>query len=92
MSEIINEIKNILEISQSEKIVIFTNHLKVIGNVKLCDICNTGHFLNLTNAIAIPITDLYDCETEKTCDEIVCQKFKWLHVNAKKILAFSIID
>ena len=91
MTEIINEIKNILEISKSEKVVLFTNHLKIVGNVRLCDICNEGNFLNLTNAVAIPITDLYDCESEDSCDEFVCQSFNWLHVNAKKILAFSVL-
>ena len=91
MSEIINEIKNILEISKSEKVVIFTNHLKIVGTVRLCDICNEGHFLNLTNACAIPITDLYDCESEDDCGDFSSQNFKWLHVNSNQILAFSAV-
>lgn len=91
MSEIINEIKNILEISKSERVVVFTNHLKIVGNVRLCDICNEGHFLNLTNATVISINDIYDCESEDFCDDLTTQNFKWLHVNAKKVLAFSVV-
>ena len=92
MSNIIEEIKNILEISKSEKVVIFTNHLKIVGSIKICDICNEGQFLNMTNATTIPITELYDCESSDSCDEFLSQNFKWLHINSKKILAFSVIN
>ena len=91
MSEIINEIKNILEISKNERVVLFTNNLKIVGNVKLCDICNEGRFLNLTNATVILLSEIYDCESEDVCDEFVSQNFKWLHINSEKILAFSVV-
>lgn len=77
--------KMIMEKSDSNKIVILTNHYKIIGNVYECDICNTGCDINLTNASMCNLSDIYQGE----CENNSC--YDWLHVNLDKIVAYSFI-
>ena len=91
MANMIKKFKEIMEISESSKVVIFTNHLKIVGHVAECDKCNEENFVNLTNATVLDITELYPCEEDETCEDFSSQNFKWLHINVKKIIAFSFI-
>ena len=91
MSNMIKKIKEIMELSDSKKVVIFTNHLKIVGHVADCDKCNEEHFVNLTNVTVLDITELYPCEEDGTCSDFSSQNFEWLHVNINKIIAFSFI-
>ena len=91
MTDMIKKIKNIIDKSNTDKIVIFTNRLKIVGHIYNCDECNNDYFLNLTNAIVIYLNDLYPCEDKGDCEEYPSQNFDWLHVNIDKILAFSLV-
>lgn len=88
MSDIIKEIRNIKEKSHTQKIVIFTNHLKIVGTIVECQ---SDYFISLTDVAVLDIVDLFPCECTDSCDELPGQTFEWLHVSAKKILAFSFI-
>ena len=91
MTNMMKKMKEIMELSKSSKIVIFTNHLKIIGHVAECDKCNEEYFINLTDVTVLDITELYPCEEDETCNDFSSQNFEWLHVNINKILAFSFI-
>lgn len=91
MTNMMKKMKEIMELSDSKKIVIFTNHLKIVGHVAECDKCNDEYFVNLTNVTVLDIAELYPCEEDGTCNDFSSQNFEWLHVNIKKILAFSFI-
>ncbi len=91
MSDMIDKINRIIEVSNTNKIVVFTNRLKIVGTIFDCDECNDGYFLNLKNAIVIYLNDLYPCEEDGSCEELSSQNFDWLHINIEKILAFSLI-
>ena len=88
MSDIIKEIKILKEKSHTDKIVIFTNHLKIVGTIVEC---TSDYFISLTDVTVLDIVDLYPCEQNDSCNELPSQCFEWLHVSAKKILAFSFI-
>lgn len=88
MSDIIKEIKILKEKSHTDKIVIFTNHLKIVGTIVEC---TSDYFISLTDVTVLDIVDLYPCEQNDSCRELPSQSFDWLHVNSKKILAFSFI-
>lgn len=88
MSNIINEIRTIKEASKTDKIVIFTNHLKIVGTLEECQ---SDYLVSLIDVNVLDIADLYPCERDDSCHELPGQTFEWLHINAKKILAFSFI-
>ena len=88
MLDIVEKIKDIGEKSHTKKIVIFTNHLKIVGTI---EDFSSEHFISLTDVNVLDIVDLYPCERDDSCHELPGQSFEWLHVNAKKILAFSFI-
>ena len=45
----IKTFKMIMEKSNSNRVVILTNHYQIIGNVYECDECNKDEYVNLTN-------------------------------------------
>ena len=77
--------KKILEKSESNRVVILTNHYQILGNVYECEECNKEEFINLTNAKLCNINDVFDgvCESESN--------FDWLHINIEKVVAYSFI-
>ncbi len=81
-----DEFKKIMDTSNSDKVVILTNHYQIVGRVYDCEECNKECFINLTNASLCLINDVYD---NQTCDNYTSSHYDWLHVNFDKIVAFS---
>ena len=77
--------KKIMEKSETNRVVILTNHYQIMGNVYDCGECNKDEFINLTNVSVCNVEDSYEgiCEAET--------KFDWLHINLDKIVAFSFV-
>ena len=46
--------KMIMEKSNTNRVVILTNHYQIIGNVYECDECNKDEYVNLTN-VRLPL-------------------------------------
>ena len=81
----IKNFKQIMEKSESNRIVILTNHYQIIGNVYECGECNKEDYINLINVRLCNVNDVYDglCEAESNYD--------WLHINLDKVVAFSFL-
>ncbi len=77
--------KMIMAKSESNRVVILTNHYQIIGNVYDCSECNKEETINLVNVSLCNINDIYDgiCESDSTYD--------WLHINLDKVVAYSFI-
>ena len=81
----IKQFKQIMEKSNTNRVIILTNNYQIIGNVYECSECNKEDYVNLTDARVCNIQDTYEgiCESES--------KFDWLHINIDKIVAYSFI-
>lgn len=77
--------KMIMEKSNSNRVVILTNHYQIIGDVYECDECNKDECVNLTNVRLCSVEDVYDgiCDADSSYD--------WLHINLDKVVAYSFI-
>ena len=77
--------KQIMEKSDSNRVVLLTNYYQIIGNVYECEECNKEEYVNLVNVRLCGVNDVYDgiCETESNYD--------WLHINLDKVVAFSFL-
>lgn len=77
--------KKIMEKSNSNRVIMITNHYQIIGNVYECSECNKDEIVNLTNVRLCNIDDIYDgiCESDS--------RFDWLHVNLDNVVAYSFI-
>ena len=80
------EFRKIMETSNTDKVIILTNHYQIVGRVYDFEDCNKENFLTLTNASLCLINDVYDGQT---CDKYTSSHYDWLNVNIKKIVAFS---
>lgn len=92
---LIKSIEKIIEESGSNKITIFTNHLKIDGELFLpegkCEECHDD-FITLENALVCRLSDYCKCDGEECkCDDYVCFKYDWLNIAIDKIVTFSII-
>ncbi len=83
-----DEFRKIMDISNSDKVVILTNHYQITGRVYDCEECNKEAFINLTNASLCLINNVYE---DQACDKYTSFHYDWLHVNFDKIVAFSFI-
>ena len=81
----IKTFKMIMGKSNSNRVVMLTNHYQIIGNVYECEECNKDEYVNLTNVRLCNVSDIYDgiCESDSTYD--------WLHINLDKVVAYSFI-
>lgn len=81
----IKTFKKIMEKSESNRVVILTNHYQILGNVYECEECNKEDYINLTNVRLCNINDVFDgiCESESN--------FDWLHINIDRVVAYSFI-
>ena len=77
--------KRIMEKSESNRVIILTNHYQIRGTVYECDDCNKDEYVNLTDVRLCNIDDVFDgiCESETNYD--------WLHINLDKVVAYSFI-
>jgi len=88
-------IKKQIDKTGSNKVVIFTNHLKIDGDVYIegtkCDQCHED-ILTLTNTLVCRLRDYCTCEDDEcSCSDYVCFKYDWLNINIDEIVAYSII-
>ena len=85
MMDRIKTFKKIMEKSQTNRVVLLTNHYQILGNVYDCDECNKDEYINLTNVRLCNINDIYDgiCESDSMYD--------WLHINMDKVVAYSFL-
>lgn len=92
---LLKSIKKIIDDSGSNKITIFTSHLKIDGDLFLpegkCEECHDD-FITLENALVCRLSDYCKCDGEKCeCNDYVCFKYDWLNISIDNIVAFSII-
>lgn len=83
-----SKIKNFIEImkkSQSDRVILLTNHYQIIGNVYECEECNKDEYINLVNVKLCNVEDTYGCECEYESN------YDWLHINIDKVVAFSFL-
>ena len=88
-------VKKVCEKVGTNKIVIFTDNLKIDGNLFIeegkCEECHDD-ILTLTNALVCRLSDYCNCEGDEcNCDDYVCFKYDWLNLNIEKIVAYSVI-
>ena len=93
---LLKPIKKIIEEADSNKITIFTNHLKIDGYVFIpegkCEECHDD-FITLENTLVCRLSDYCKCEGDKCeCDDYVCFKYDWLNIAINDIVAYSIIQ
>ena len=81
-----DDFMHIMELSNSKKITILTNHYQITGQVRNCEECTKDFFINLTDVSICLINDVYEVPA---CDKYTSLHYNWLHVNIDKILAFS---
>ena len=93
---LLKSIGKIIEESGTNKITIFTSHLKIDGNLfqpeGRCEECHDD-FITLENALVCRLSDYCICEdNECKCNDYVCFKYYWLNITIDKITTFSIIQ
>ncbi len=95
MDNINKTIYDIVNKSESNKITVLTEYLKIDGYVYKCDgKCKqvADNILTLNNAIVCRLDDYCSCDDEEcTCNDFVCFKYTWLNIFHSQIVAFSII-
>ncbi|MCQ2754143.1 MAG: hypothetical protein MJ231_03745 [bacterium] len=85
MEDKIKTFKHIMDKSDSNRVIILTNHYQITGNVHECEECNKGYYINLTDAIMCNIEEAYGAECTSGT------QYDWLHVDLDKVLAYSFI-
>ncbi len=88
-------ILKVAEKSESNKIVLFTNHLKIDGEIYKkdgkCEECHED-ILTLTNALVCRLNDYCTCdEDDCECNDYVCFRYDWLNICVDEIVAYSIL-
>lgn len=90
--------KSILKVAEktgSNRIIIFTNHLKIDGNLYVkdgrCEECHED-ILTLTNVLVCRLNDYCTCdEDDCECNDYVCFRYDWLNIGIDSIVAYSIL-
>ena len=95
MDNINKTIYEIVAETDSNRVTIFTNHLKIDGFLYQCEgKCKevANNILTLNDAIVCKLEDYCSCdEDECTCNDYVCFKYDWFNIMHSKIVSFSII-
>ena len=76
-----------MEKSNSDKVIILTNHYQISGTVYDCEVCNNDCYVNLTNVYLCKFDETY----MHTCDEYGKTHYDWLNINLEKVVAFSFV-
>jgi len=92
---VIKTIHEIMKTTDSNRITIFTGHLKIDGNIYQpegrCDECHDS-YLTLENALVCKLDDFCSCTEEQCdCNDYVCFRYNWLNVCTNEIVAFSVL-
>jgi hypothetical protein len=78
-----DEFKMIMEKSNTNRVLLLTNHYQIIGSVYECDRCDLNEYINLVEVKLCNIEDVFGCDCEYET------KYDWLHINLDKVVAFS---
>jgi hypothetical protein len=94
-NHILKSIRKIAEDNDVNSVAIFTNHLKIEGEIFIpegrCEEC-LEDYITLKNAEVCRISDYCNCDDENCeCNDTLCCQYKWLNLNTKHIVAFSVI-
>jgi len=91
--EIIKQIYDVSKEYNLKKVKIITNHIKICGELCECkDVKKLEKILVLKNAKIWQLDDLCKCGDDAcACTTPHIVSLEWLHVNVKKIVAFSLI-
>lgn len=92
--ELVKQVYHISKQSGKNEIAIITNHLKIKGTIFEDNDHEKKHegTLTLTNAKIWRLEDICNCNApDCNCNEANFCAVEWLHVNAKKIVAFSVV-
>lgn len=92
---LLKSIEKIIESGGSDRITIFTSHLKIDGSVYRpegkCEECHED-FITLENATLCRLSDYCTCKDDDCeCNDYICFKYDWLNVAIDDIVSFSII-
>ena len=93
---LMKSLKKIIEDNGTDKIVIFTDTLKIGGRVFLpegkCEECHDD-FIALENALVCRLEDYCTCDdNDCECNDYVCFRYDWLSVCIEHITAYSIVQ
>lgn len=88
-------INNIMEENSTKKVLIFTNHLQIIGTIheysNKCNNCNDC-LIALKDVKIARIEELHNCgENECECNLESFFEYKWFNISVNAIVGFSII-
>ena len=88
-------LKEIIKSSGSNKVTVFTQHLKIDGEIFIpegkCEECNDD-YLTLRDALVCRIKDYCECTDDVCeCHDYACFRYGWLNICEEKIVAFSIV-
>lgn len=91
--ELIKHIYHISEKYGGDKVVIFTNHLKISGKLCKCeDRDKSDYILTLMNAHIHLLDDLCKCGDENcNCSAAKIYQNEWLNINVDKIVSFTLV-
>ncbi|MBE7711270.1 MAG: hypothetical protein E7Z92_03925 [Cyanobacteria bacterium SIG31] len=81
----IENFKKIMKKSETNRVLLLTNHYQIIGDVYECSDCNKENCVNLTNVKLCNVEDVFGCECEYESN------YDWLHINLDKVVAFSFL-
>lgn len=79
--------KKIMQKSETEQVILLTNHYQITGMVYDCEECNKDGFVNLTNVSLCKYEESYG----RSCEQFGETKYDWLHINLDKVVAFSFV-
>lgn len=91
--EMLKEIYHDATKHSNKKIQIITNHLKLTGTLLDCDVDEKDEdcFIDLADAKLWRIEDICTCqESDCKCNDVNYIAFDEIHINMKKIIAFSL--
>lgn len=79
--------KKIMEKSNTNNVILITDHYQINGTVYDCEECNREEFINLTDASICKYEETYN----HSCEQYGDAKYDWLHINLGRVVAFSFI-
>ena len=88
-------IYKIAEKNETNKIVIFTQYLKIDGELNMperfCEECHED-IITLEDATVCRLKDYCECnDSYCDCNDYACFRYDWLNINVDEIVAYSIL-
>lgn len=94
MKNLSESINNIMEENSSNRVLILTNHLQIIGTIheykNKCENCHDC-VISLKHVKIARIEELCDCEETCECNLHAFKEYDWFNICVDAIVGFSII-